>query len=85
MRVYTIASAAGLEGSIFVGKLLEQNNPDSGYDQAGGEYVDVAECGIVDPLKSTCSELESAMCSFVRGVVLSTRIYQLLNMKAGSG
>lgn len=48
---------------------------------------DVAEYGIVDPLKSTCrcSELESAMCSFVQGVVLSTRNYQLLNMKAGSG
>lgn len=47
----------------------------------------MAEYGIVDPLKSTCrrSELESAMCSFVQGVVLSTRNYQLLNMKAGSG
>ena len=36
MPVYTIASNAGVEGSIVVSKLLEQDNPDLGYDAAKG-------------------------------------------------
>ncbi|KAH6823828.1 heat shock protein 60 [Perilla frutescens var. hirtella] len=49
--VYTIASNAGVEGSVVVGKLLEQDNLELGYDAAKGEYVDMVEAGIVDPLK----------------------------------
>lgn len=36
MPVYTIASNAGVEGAVVVGKLLEQNDPDQGYDAATG-------------------------------------------------
>ncbi|EOA26792.1 hypothetical protein CARUB_v10022887mg [Capsella rubella] len=49
--VYTIASNAGVEGAVIVGKLLEQDNPDLGYDAAKGEYVDMVKSGIIDPLK----------------------------------
>ncbi|KAL4297073.1 hypothetical protein GQ457_12G001660 [Hibiscus cannabinus] len=49
--VHTIASNAGVEGAVIVGKLLEQDNPDLGYDAAKGEYVDMVKAGIVDPLK----------------------------------
>ncbi|KAK7278560.1 hypothetical protein RJT34_23592 [Clitoria ternatea] len=49
--VHTIASNAGVEGAVVVGKLLEQNNPDLGYDAAKGEYVDMVKSGIIDPLK----------------------------------
>ncbi|KAK7356503.1 hypothetical protein VNO80_15776 [Phaseolus coccineus] len=49
--VHTIASNAGVEGAVVVGKLLEQNNPDLGYDAAKGEYVDMVKAGIIDPLK----------------------------------
>ncbi|KAL4383707.1 hypothetical protein GQ457_15G014750 [Hibiscus cannabinus] len=51
MPVYTIASNAGVEGAVVVGKLLEQDNPDLGYDAAKGEYVDMVKAGIIDPLK----------------------------------
>lgn len=34
--VYTIASNAGVEGSVVVGKLLEQDNLELGYDAAKG-------------------------------------------------
>ena len=34
--VYTIASNAGVEGAVIVGKLLESDNPDLGYDAAKG-------------------------------------------------
>lgn len=36
MPVYTIASNAGVEGSVVVGKLLEQDDHDLGYDAAKG-------------------------------------------------
>nr|XP_043635708.1 chaperonin CPN60-2, mitochondrial [Erigeron canadensis] len=49
--VYTIASNAGVEGAVIVGKLLEQDNPDLGYDAAKGQYVDMVKEGIIDPLK----------------------------------
>ncbi|XP_078442905.1 chaperonin CPN60-2, mitochondrial isoform X2 [Wolffia australiana] len=51
MPVYTIASNAGVEGAVVVGKLLEQSNPELGYDAAKGEYVDMVKAGIIDPLK----------------------------------
>ncbi|KDP33373.1 hypothetical protein JCGZ_12922 [Jatropha curcas] len=49
--VHTIASNAGVEGAVVVGKLLEQDNNDLGYDAAKGEYVDMVKAGIIDPLK----------------------------------
>ncbi|KAJ9154065.1 hypothetical protein P3X46_027443 [Hevea brasiliensis] len=49
--VHTIASNAGVEGAVIVGKLLEQENHDLGYDAAKGEYVDMVKAGIIDPLK----------------------------------
>ncbi|XP_038720329.1 chaperonin CPN60-2, mitochondrial [Tripterygium wilfordii] len=49
--VYTIAANAGVEGAVVVGKLLEQDNPDLGYDAAKGEYVDMVKSGIIDPVK----------------------------------
>ena len=36
MPVHTIASNAGVEGSVVVRKLLEQDDPDLGYDAAKG-------------------------------------------------
>ncbi|KAK7279144.1 hypothetical protein RJT34_24190 [Clitoria ternatea] len=39
--VLTIASNAGVKGALVVGKLLEQDNHDLGYDASKGEYVDI--------------------------------------------
>ncbi|CAM8908391.1 unnamed protein product [Rhodiola kirilowii] len=51
LPVYTIAANAGVEGAVVVGKLLEQDNPDFGYDAAKGTYINMIEAGIIDPLK----------------------------------
>ncbi|XP_058227137.1 chaperonin CPN60-like 2, mitochondrial [Rhododendron vialii] len=48
---FTIVSNAGGEGSLVVGKLLEQDDPSLGYDAAKGQYVNMVKAGIVDPLK----------------------------------
>lgn len=48
---FTIAANAGVEGAVVIGKLLEQDNLDFGYDAAKGEYVDMVKAGIIDPVK----------------------------------
>lgn len=48
---YTIAANAGVEGAVVIGKLLEQDNLDFGYDAAKGEYTDMVKAGIIDPVK----------------------------------
>ncbi|KAH9612148.1 hypothetical protein KSS87_013310 [Heliosperma pusillum] len=58
--VYTIASNAGVEGALVVGKLLEQDDHDLGYDAAKGEYVDMVKSGIIDPLKVIRTALADA-------------------------
>ncbi|KAI3772917.1 hypothetical protein L6452_04112 [Arctium lappa] len=58
--VYTIACNAGVEGAVVVGKLLEQDNPDLGYDAAKGLYVDMVKEGIIDPVKVIRTELVDA-------------------------
>ncbi|CAL5413690.1 unnamed protein product [Camellia sinensis] len=60
MPVHTIASNAGVEGSVVVRKLLEQDNPHLGYDAAKGEYVDMVKAGIIDPLKVITTALSVA-------------------------
>lgn len=58
--VHTIAANAGVEGAVVVGKLLEQDNPDLGYDAAKGQYVDMVKEGIIDPLKVIRTALTDA-------------------------
>ncbi|PTB67502.1 hsp60 mitochondrial precursor-like protein [Trichoderma citrinoviride] len=49
----TIIENAGLEGSVVVGKLTDEYGADfnRGFDSAKGEYVDMIQAGILDPLK----------------------------------
>ncbi|CAL9150943.1 unnamed protein product, partial [Musa hybrid cultivar] len=56
----TIAGNAGVDGAVVVGKLLEQENLNLGYDAAKGEYVDMVEAGIIDPLKVVRTALVDA-------------------------
>lgn len=44
MPVYTIASAAGFEGSVVVRKLLEHDNPDIGFDPVRGMLLEKRVC-----------------------------------------
>ncbi|CAK9166401.1 unnamed protein product [Ilex paraguariensis] len=58
--IHTIASNAGVEGAVVVGKPLEQDDPDHGYDATKGEYVDMVKTGIIDPLKVIRTSLVDA-------------------------
>jgi len=54
-----IAANAGLEGSVIVEE-VRKKKPGEGFDAAKGEYVNMIERGIIDPLKVTRSALENA-------------------------
>ena len=49
----TIVENSGTEGSVVVGKLMDEFKSDfnKGFDSQKGEYVDMITAGIVDPLK----------------------------------
>ncbi|MBM2809258.1 MAG: 60 kDa chaperonin [Chloroflexi bacterium] len=55
-----IAFNAGQEGSIIIEEIRRRKQPRLGYDAAKGEFVDMVERGIIDPLKVTRSGLENA-------------------------
>lgn len=57
--VRQIAYNAGLEGSIIVEK-LKSEAVGVGYNAATGEYVNMVETGILDPVKVTRSALQNA-------------------------
>ncbi len=55
-----IATNAGLEGSVIVAKVLENNDPNFGYDAATDEYCNMVEKGIIDPTKVSRTALTNA-------------------------
>ncbi len=55
-----IASNAGVEGSIVVGKVLENKSDSFGYDAQLDEYVDMIDKGIIDPAKVVRTALRDA-------------------------
>lgn len=58
----TIVENAGEEGSVVVGKLLDQYGADfnMGYDAAASQYTDMITAGILDPLKVVKTSLIDA-------------------------
>jgi chaperonin GroEL len=68
--VRQIAENAGVDGSVVVGKLLEQKNPSWGFDAQGGEYGDMLKSGIIDPTKVVRSALQDA--ASVAGLLITT-------------
>eukprot|EP00879_Flechtneria_rotunda_P017379 GHRR01018208.1.p1 GENE.GHRR01018208.1~~GHRR01018208.1.p1 ORF type:complete len:506 (+),score=222.47 GHRR01018208.1:389-1906(+) len=56
----TIASNAGVEGAVIIGKVEEQQEPNIGYNAASDEFTDMVESGIIDPLKVVRTALVDA-------------------------
>jgi chaperonin GroEL len=68
--VRQIAENAGDEGSIVVGKILESNTDNFGYNAQTGEYGDMIAMGIVDPVKVVRTALQDA--ASVAGLLVTT-------------
>jgi len=65
-----IATNAGEDGSVIVGKILENSAYAYGFDAQGGEYVDMVKKGIIDPTKVVRQALQGA--SSVAGLLITT-------------
>ncbi|MBP3543321.1 MAG: chaperonin GroEL [Lachnospiraceae bacterium] len=57
--LFRIAENAGLEGSVIISKVREQE-PGIGFDALNEKYVNMVEAGILDPAKVTRSALQNA-------------------------
>jgi chaperonin GroEL len=55
-----ISENAGVEGSIVVGKILENKSETFGFDAQTEEYVDMVANGIIDPAKVVRTALQDA-------------------------
>jgi chaperonin GroEL len=64
-----IAYNAGFDGSVTVAG-VRNAQPGHGFDAATGQYVDMFQAGIIDPVKVTRSALQNAVS--IAGMVLST-------------
>jgi len=65
-----IVDNAGLDGSVVVGRLLEQKDANFGFDAQKGEYCDLLKTGIIDPVKVVRVALENA--ASVAGLLITT-------------
>ncbi|MDY0242661.1 MAG: chaperonin GroEL [Rhodospirillaceae bacterium] len=65
-----IADNAGTDGVLVVGKLLEGNKPNEGFDAQKGEYTDLFKAGIIDPTKVVRTALQDA--ASVAGLLVTT-------------
>ncbi|MEO1226280.1 MAG: chaperonin GroEL [Pseudomonadota bacterium] len=83
--VRQIAANAGVDGSVVVGKLLEQSDPNFGYDAQAGNYVDMVKAGIIDPTKVVRVALQDA--ASIAGLLITTEatVVEAPEKKEGEG
>ena len=65
-----IVENAGVEGSIVVGKITDNNKHNFGFNAQTEQYVDMIEAGIVDPAKVVRTALQDA--ASVAGLLITT-------------
>ena len=65
-----IAENAGVEGSIVVGKIMDNKSETYGFDAQEEKYVDMVEAGIIDPAKVVRTALQDA--GSVAGLLVTT-------------
>jgi chaperonin GroEL len=65
-----IALNAGEDGSVVVGKILEKDQYNYGFDAQTGEYVNMMSKGIIDPTKVVRAALQGA--ASVAGLLITT-------------
>jgi chaperonin GroEL len=65
-----IAENAGVEGSIVVGKVMDERSGSFGYDAQTDEYGDMIEKGIIDPAKVVRIALQDA--ASIAGLMITT-------------
>ena len=67
--LYLIAQNSGMQGDVIIEK-VKTLKEGQGLDATTGEYVDMIEAGIIDPVKVTRSALQNA--SSIAAMILTT-------------
>ncbi len=78
-----IAENAGVEGSIVVGKILENDSPSFGFNAQTEQYVDLVTDGVIDPAKVVRTALQNA--ASVAGLLITTEAAIVEAPKKGGG
>src|SRR5450830_666899 len=65
-----IAANAGEDGSVIVGKILEKDQYNWGFDAQAGEYGNLVSKGVIDPTKVVRSAIQGA--ASVAGLLITT-------------
>jgi chaperonin GroEL len=78
-----IALNAGEDGSVIVGKILENDSYSFGFDAQSGNYVDMVKKGIIDPTKVVRTALQDA--ASVAGLLITTEAMVAELPKKGGG
>jgi chaperonin GroEL len=78
-----IAENAGVEGSIVVGKILDNPSATFGFNAQTEEYVDLIAAGIIDPAKVVRTALQDA--ASVAGLLITTEAAIVEAPKKNSG
>ena len=78
-----IAENAGVEGSIVVGKILENASATFGFNAQTEEYVDMVKAGVIDPAKVVRTALQDA--ASVAGLMITTEAAIVEAPKKGGG
>jgi chaperonin GroEL len=65
-----IVDNAGADGAVVVGKLIESNDYNFGFDAQSGEYVDMVKAGIIDPTKVVRTAIQDA--ASIAGLIVTT-------------
>jgi chaperonin GroEL len=77
-----IAENAGVEGSIVVGKVLDNPSATFGFNAQTEEYVDLVQAGVIDPAKVVRTALQDA--ASVAGLMITTEAAIVEAPKKGS-
>ena len=67
---WQIATNAGEEGAVIVGKMLEKKQRNWGFDAQNGVYCDLVKAGIIDPTKVVRTALQDA--ASIAGLIITT-------------
>jgi len=65
-----IYANAGADGAVIVGKLMDQNDANYGFDAQSGTYVDMVKAGIIDPTKVVRLALQGS--ASIAGLLVTT-------------
>ncbi|MEO1603674.1 MAG: TCP-1/cpn60 chaperonin family protein, partial [Pseudomonadota bacterium] len=76
-----IAENAGVDGSVVVGKVIENDSRSFGFDAQAEEYVDMLKAGVIDPTKVVRIALENA--ASIAGLLITTEAMVAQKPKEG--